>query len=124
MCVGLKALPSPPGILKAFFNLSFFEQLTLSFWGFPGGSDHVKNLPAMQETWVQSLGWEDPLEKGMVTLSSILAWRILWSLVGYSPWGCEESDMTEILTLTLFTSLIHHSFLLASFLHPCLLARR
>ena len=36
----------------------------------------VKNLPAMQETWVQSLGWEDPLEKGMATHSTILAWRI------------------------------------------------
>ena len=40
----------------------------------------VKNLPAMQETWVQSLGWEDPLEKGNVTHSSILAWRIPWTL--------------------------------------------
>ena len=36
----------------------------------------VKNLPAMQETWVRSLGWEDPLEEGMATHSSILAWRI------------------------------------------------
>ena len=36
----------------------------------------VKNLPVMQETWVRSLGWEDPLEKGMATHSSILAWRI------------------------------------------------
>ena len=36
----------------------------------------VKNPPAMWETWVQSLGWEDPLEKGMASLSSILAWRI------------------------------------------------
>ena len=36
----------------------------------------VQNLPAMQETWVQFLGWEDPLEKGMVTHSSILVWRI------------------------------------------------
>ena len=36
----------------------------------------VKNLPAMQETWVQTLGWEDPLEKGMAAHSSILAWRI------------------------------------------------
>ena len=36
----------------------------------------VKNPPAMQETWVQALGWEDPLEKGMATHSSILAWRI------------------------------------------------
>ena len=36
----------------------------------------VKNLPTMQETWVQSQGWEDPLEEGMATYSSILAWRI------------------------------------------------
>ena len=40
----------------------------------------VKNLPAMQETWVQSLGWEDPLEKGKATHSSILAWRIPWTI--------------------------------------------
>ena len=46
--------------------------------GFSGGSV-VKNLAAMQETWVQSLGWEDPLKKEMVTHSSILAWRIPWT---------------------------------------------
>ena len=40
----------------------------------------VKNVPAMQETWVQSLSWEEPLEKGKVTLSSILAWRIPWTV--------------------------------------------
>ena len=40
----------------------------------------VKNPPAMQETWAQSLGWEDPLEKGTATHSSILAWRIPWTL--------------------------------------------
>ena len=39
----------------------------------------VKNLPAMQETWVQSLDWEDPLKEGMATQSSILAWRIPWT---------------------------------------------
>ena len=39
----------------------------------------VKNPPAMQETWVQSLGWEDPLEEGMATYSSILSWRIPWT---------------------------------------------
>ena len=39
----------------------------------------VKNLAAMQETWVQSLGWEDPLEEGMATHFSILAWRIPWT---------------------------------------------
>ena len=42
-------------------------------------SKMVKNLPVTQNTWVQSLGWEDPLEKGMATHSSILAWRILWT---------------------------------------------
>ena len=57
----------------------------------------VKNLPAMRETWVQSLGWEDPLEKGKATHSSILA-CIVHGL--YSPWGHKESDMTE----QLFTS--------------------
>ena len=50
----------------------------------------------MWETWVQSLGWEDPLEEGVATHSSILAWRIpmdLRSLAGYSPRGCKEPDM-------------------------------
>ena len=48
----------------------------------------VKRLPTIQETWVRSLGWEDPLEKGMVTHSSILAWEILWTEEpSYSPWG-------------------------------------
>ena len=40
----------------------------------------VKNLPAVWESWVQSLGWEDPLEKGMATHSNILAWRIPWAV--------------------------------------------
>ena len=57
----------------------------------------LKCLPPMQETWVQSVGQEDPLEKETVTHSSILpgeshGWR---SLVGYSPWGRKESDTTE-----------------------------
>ena len=57
----------------------------------------VKNLPAMQETWVRSLGWKDPLEKGMAAHSSTLAWRSPWNrqVVGYSPWGCKESDVTD-----------------------------
>ena len=63
----------------------------------------LKNLLAMWETWVRSLGSEDPLEKGMATHSSILAWRIPWTggLVGYSPWGHKESDIAEKLTLTI-----------------------
>ena len=40
----------------------------------------VKNPPAMQQTWVRSLGWEDPLEEGMATHSSILAWRVPWTV--------------------------------------------
>ena len=60
----------------------------------------VKSLPPVQETQVQSLDWEDPLEKGMATHSSILAWRIsLTALVGYSPWdhlpNPIELDMTD-----------------------------
>ena len=57
----------------------------------------VKNLPAMQETWVRSLGWEDLLEEGVATHSSILAWRIPMDrgALGYSPWGHKESDTTE-----------------------------
>ena len=47
----------------------------------------VKNPPAMREIWVQSLDWDDPLEKGKATHSSVVAWRI--------PWGREELDMTE-----------------------------
>ena len=63
----------------------------------------VKNLPAMQETQVWTLGQEDPLGKGMATHSSILAWKIPWteSLVVYNPWGHKNSDMTERLTFSL-----------------------
>ena len=67
--------------------------------GFPSGSA-VKNLPAMQETRVRSLGREDPLEKGMATHSSILAWRIPWT---EKPGGLQfmrlQSDKAEQLTL-------------------------
>ena len=60
----------------------------------------VKSLPAMQETWVQSLGWEDPLEKEMATHSSILAWRIPWTEEsgGLESTGHKEMDTTEWLT--------------------------
>ena len=66
----------------------------------------VKNLPAMQETQVGSLSGEDPLEKGMATHSSILAWRNPWTEepAGYSPWGWHELDTTERLTHTTHNS--------------------
>ena len=52
----------------------------------------VKNLPAVQENWARSLGWEEPLEKGKAAHSSILAWRTPGL---YSLWGPKELDMTE-----------------------------
>ena len=57
----------------------------------------VKNLPAMQETWVRFLGWEDPLEKEMATHSSILAWRIPQTeeLGRVQFVGSQESDTTQ-----------------------------
>ena len=69
----------------------------------------VKNLPAMWETWIQSLGWEDPLEESLHTHSSMLASEspmnrgACWAIgpcghkesdMIYSPWGCKESDTT------------------------------
>ena len=61
-------------------------------------AQQVRNPPAVQETqetWVRSQGQKGPLEKEMAIHSSILAWEIPWRLMGYSPWGCRESDMTE-----------------------------
>ena len=56
----------------------------------------VKRLPTIQETWVQSLDWEDLLEKEKATHSRILSWRVPWTI----PWGHKESDMTEQVSLT------------------------
>ena len=63
----------------------------------------VKNPPAMRETWVRSLGWEDPLEKEGPTHSSILAWRIPWieEPGGLQSMGCKELDTTERISVTL-----------------------
>ena len=82
------------------------DGLCVSYWDFPGVSV-VKNSPAVQEsqeTWAQSLGWEDPLEKEMATHSSILAWRIQarWWWTDWGAWqatvrgGCRNLDMTEM----------------------------
>ena len=64
----------------------------------------VKNLPVTWEIQVRSLGQEDPLEKGMATYFSILAWRIPWTEEPgrlHSPWGLKELDTSERLTLSL-----------------------
>ena len=65
----------------------------------------LKPLPAMWETWVRSLGQEEPLEKEMATHSSILAWRTPWTeeLGGLQSMGRKESDTTERLHLHLLT---------------------
>ena len=67
-------------------SLSSIRWCHLHIWGYwyfswlPLVAQMVKNLPAMQETWVWSLGWEDPLEEGTAIHSSILAWRIPWTM--------------------------------------------
>ena len=92
---------SPNGDLKS--ALFVDKEPTITVWG--GASlvaQMVKNPPAMQETRGQSLGWEDPLEKGMATIPVFLPGEFHGqrSLVGYSPQGCKESDTTKRLTLT------------------------
>ena len=57
------------------------------------GAQMVKNLPAVQETWVRSLGWEDALEKGMATHSGILAWRIPWT---EEPGGLQSMGLQRV----------------------------
>ena len=58
-----------------------------------------KNLPAVQKTWVQSLGWEDALEKGTATHSSILTWRILWTEEPGGLWAMDQKDKDPLLCL-------------------------
>ena len=77
----------------------------------------VKNLPAVQETWVRSLVLEDPLEEGMEAHSSVLAWRIPWTEEpgGLQSMGDKKSDTTEQLTLSL--GLFYHRQNLSSLKH-------
>ena len=84
----------------------------------------VKRLPTMWETWVQSLGREDLLEKEMATHSSILAWKIPWmeEPVGYSPWGHKESDTIELLHFHFHP--VMNSFLMTTASHSSILAWR
>ena len=69
--------------------------------GFPDGSDG-KRIHLPMQIWVQSLGWEYPFEEEMATHSSILAWEIQRSLVGYIPWGAIEAHTSEQLSFLLF----------------------
>ena len=73
----------------------------LSILGFPSLLAQLVNPPVMQETWVRSVSWEDPLEKGKATHSSILGWRIPWTIAH----GVTKSqDTAERLSLSLSTS--------------------
>ena len=102
--------------LQNFYNLViifFYRNSSNYLLGSPLVAQRLKHLPAMQETWVRSLGQEDPLEKEMATHSSILAGESHGrrSLVGYSPWGRKESDTTERLHfLSFFLVVIYSRF--------------
>ena len=93
-----------------------FGRLSETYMGWGGASlvaQRLKRLPAMQETWVRSLGWEDPLEKEMATHSSILAWRIPWT---EEPGGLQSTGSQRV-GHDWATSLTHS--LLSSRLGPC-----
>ena len=81
---------SPVATISSFIVLLFLDEASLV-------AQTVKHLPAMRETWVQSLGWEDPLEKEMATHSSILAWRIPWTeeTGGLQSVGSQRVRQTE-----------------------------
>ena len=63
----------------------------------------VKNPPAMWETWVRSLGWEDPLKKGLATHSSILAWRIPWTVWSMGSQRVRHNWATNTFSFTFYT---------------------
>ena len=90
-------IPFTLSVVQIIYNLLWFYCLFSICLMASLVAQTVKIPPAIQETWAQSLGGEDPLEKGVATHSSILAWRIPWAeeTGGYSPWGCKESDTTE-----------------------------
>ena len=91
-------------LFKVLFHTSLEGRyLFYGFWKFSRSPAlQVKNSPSMRETWVWSLGWEDPLEKGKATHFSSLAGEFHGL---YSPWGRKESDITERLSLSLFMHL-------------------
>ena len=99
-----KKLPQISSHFTGWFFSDFFSRLPFSF-GTSLVAQMVKDPPAMQDTQVRSLGGEDPLEKGMATHCSILAWRIPWTEEPHL-WGCKKLDMTEQLTLSLLLTLL------------------
>ena len=80
-------------VIFCFFSVSFQSRFRTQFFPLIHVLvvQMVKSLSGMQETWVQSLGWKDPLEKGIATHSSVLAWRIPWTVesMGLQRVGCD-----------------------------------
>ena len=98
-----QAIPSSGSRRKQeIYILNGLNQRGSGIEGFPHGAV-VKNLPAMEETRVRSLGWEGPLEKGMATHSVFLLGEFhgQWRLAGYSPWSRKQSDTTKRLPVSL-----------------------
>ena len=85
-----------------------FTQICVFPWRYRASlvAQLVKNPPAMWETWVRSLGWEDPLEKGMATHSSILAWRIPWTIQSRGLQRVGHDWVTFTFTFPVFSILI------------------
>ena len=110
-------IPSPqrPKSMEYWFADSCLMDLSAA----PTVAQIVKNLPAIEQTQVQSLGWKDLLEKSMATNPVFLPREFhgVRSLAGYSQWGHKELNMTEWLTLSLFTRGIHFLALLACPMH-------
>ena len=105
--INLPATPMPPPRPKRLKLGKVYKFLFIHLWSVTGlVAQTVKRLLTMQETWVQSLGREALLEKEMAAHSSTFAWKSHGqkSLVGYSPWGHNESDTTEWLHFIHFTS--------------------
>ena len=86
LLLGVEELSSAIPHVTSEPHFPYFDTESLMLYGLPWCFQTVKNLPAMQETWAQSLGWEDPLEEEMATHSSILAWEV--------P-GTEEPDRLQ-----------------------------
>ena len=77
---------------KKYMLIRFYLHKILEKWA-SLVAQRLKHLPGMQETWVRSLGWEDPLEKEMATHSSILAWRIPWT---EGPGGLQSTELQRV----------------------------
>ena len=74
--------------VASFFKIPYYKTMDISLM-----AEMVKNLPAMQETWARSLGWDDPLEKEMAIHSGILAWRIPWT---EEPGGLQSVGLQRV----------------------------